>query len=158
VGITDTTDALVMTEFAQNADVELFKDHVHAFRAWMKENGYQDKPLIISEYGVLFPPDLLPEGNETAAKFMIDTFDFLLAARDEETGYPEDDYRLVQRWLWYSLNEEPYNNATGEGFNGALFRYDDPDQMTLFGERFWDYALGLYGDKLFLPLGLRDFE
>jgi hypothetical protein len=53
------------------------------------------------------------------------TFDYLLEARDRETGYPGDNYRLVQRWLWYSLNE-PYKEEVPIGHNGGLFYWNIP--------------------------------
>ena len=43
------------------------------------------------------------------------------SATDERTGYPADDHRLVQRWAWYSLNDDVYDPQTGIGFNGNLF-------------------------------------
>ena len=42
----------------------------------------------------------------------------------------------MQRWAWYSLNDQMYDPETGQGFNGNLF---DPvtRQITAFGR---DYA------------------
>jgi hypothetical protein len=85
----------------------------------MRARGQQDKPLIMSEFGVLqpmdygFPPDRVNEFMRRACQFM-------LTARDEGLGYPADDYRLVQRWAWFSLNEAPWNAESGQGFNGQL--------------------------------------
>ena len=146
-GIDDVTEGLLL-ETWDNINMEIFQNFIRDFRRWMKDQGEQDKKLIISEYGVLMPWQLLgeteEEGDQALIQFMLGTFDFLLQARDEETGYPQDDYHLVQRWLWYSLNEQPYNPATGGGFNGALFRYNDPGQLTVFGKAFRDYARSLY--------------
>lgn len=156
-GIQDTENQALQLSLDQNASMELFTKHVEDFRAWMKANGFQDKPLIISEYGVLLPSDFFEDGDETVTQFMLDTFDYLLTAIDPETGNPNDGYRLVQRWLWYSLNEEPYNNDTGQGFNGSLFQYDQPDQLTAFGEAFVDWAWELYGQAIYLPIAGRNF-
>ena len=46
--------------------------------------------------------------------------------------------------------------ATGAGFNGSLFVHNQPAQLTQFGRAFQDYALGLHGAKLYLPLGMRN--
>ena len=73
----------------------------------MAGKGERNKPLWITEYGSLFPPTRLDLGATDAktASFMVGTFNFLLSARDEATGLPGDQNRLVQRWFWYSLNE-----------------------------------------------------
>ena len=39
---------------------------------------------------------------------MLGTFDTMLTATDPELGYPADDYRLVQRWAWFSLSDDTY--------------------------------------------------
>jgi hypothetical protein len=36
------------------------------------------------------------------------TFTWLAQARDQDTGYPADDNRLVQRWAWFSLADKDY--------------------------------------------------
>ena len=100
--------------------------------------GEGDKPLIISEYGVLMPSSYLPRGDQSVLAFMEGTFDFMLNARDPVLGYAQDENRLVQRWLWFSLNF-PFYDETPGGFNGALYRWDQPDQLTAFGERYRDY-------------------
>ena len=42
---------------------------------------------------------------------MYGTFDFLYTAADPNLGYPADEDRLVQRWLWYSLDDTSYGGA-----------------------------------------------
>jgi hypothetical protein len=70
----------------------------------MRENGYGDRPLAVTEFGILMPFDYgFPP--EAVADFMNQTFDFFLTAQDEEVGYAPDDYRLVQWWFWYSLHD-----------------------------------------------------
>jgi hypothetical protein len=72
----------------------------------MSERGYGDKPLVISEYGILMPEDYgFPP--EVMGKFMIDTFELFLTEANE-TGYGPDGNRLVQWWFWYILYEETY--------------------------------------------------
>jgi hypothetical protein len=104
------------------------------FRQWMKDQGFQDKPLIVTEMGVLagtveggcpgcYPHDMINE-------FMFKTFDFMMEAKDLQTGYPADGYRLVQRWTWFSLYDA--------GWNGFLF--DDGGNLTDFGLNFANYT------------------
>jgi hypothetical protein len=77
--------------------------------------------------------------------FMRETFDFLVNTQDPELGYPADGNRLVQQWLWYSVNEQPFDETTGVGFNGALFNYLHPEEITPFGVLFRDYVQLLRG-------------
>jgi hypothetical protein len=144
VGLPDAQGELYT--FADNANPAIFQQLVTDFRQWMKDKGFQNKPLIISEYGVLYPSWLLtwPEpdeaqGDQMVIDFMHQTFDFLVTARDQDLGFPGDDHRLVQHWLWYSLNDEPFNESTGEGYNGGLFDHRDPTRLTKFGVAFRDY-------------------
>ena len=145
-----------------NANPGIFRQLVIAFRQWMKAKGFQNKPLIISEYGVLMPSTYIAEdgdaatGDQKIIAFMRQTFDFLVNAKDVNLGYPADDNRLVQQWLWYSLNDQPYDPATGFGFNGSLFSHQDPAQMTKFGIAFREYIYELLGyPKILLPLIIR---
>ncbi|MCX6045451.1 MAG: glycosyl hydrolase [Chloroflexi bacterium] len=98
----------------------IFKQHVVAFRQWMADHGYRDKPLIMSEYGILLSP---AHGfpYATVRAFMLSTFDYFLNTMDSAIGYPADQNRLVQSWSWFSLNNPPYDINTGQGFNGNLF-------------------------------------
>ncbi len=119
----------------QQARFDAFQQLVVEFRTWMKERGFQDKALIITEMGVLAQT---PDGGctgcfpiETINQFMYDTFDYMVNAADPEIGYPEDGYRLVQRWTWYALN--PTLN-----FNGYLF--DRDGEFTDFGLNFANYT------------------
>jgi hypothetical protein len=132
-----------------NANPELFRQLVTGFRQWMKGHGFQNKPLIISEYGVLMPSDILAEGDVTKGdqmviRFMRETFNYLIGATDSDLGYPADDYRLVQQWLWYSLNGQPFDGQR-IGFNGGLFSHVDPNEMTRFGAVFREYMHAVMG-------------
>jgi hypothetical protein len=122
-------DAGMLYTLDDTDDLDIFQQRIEQFRQWMRGQGYRDTPLLITEYGTLLPyydPDSLfydSEGNpfdeERARDFMYGTFDFLLTANDPDMGYPADENRLVQRWLWYSLDD------TVE-YGGALF-----DRLTL---------------------------
>ncbi len=129
-----------------NADPVLFQQLIWAFREWLVEHGQGDKPLIISEYGVLMPDILLRGGADDVEQFMNVSFTFLLTATDPILGCTADGGRLVQRWLWYSLNGPlPEWVAMGDswgwtGFNGSLYDYQHPDRLTRFGTLFQDYT------------------
>jgi len=88
-------------------DMAVFRRQIEAFRQWMKAMGQQNKPLIVSEYGIVMPAEYgFPP--EQVQHFLLDTFDYFLTAQDQGIGYPLDDYRLVQRWCWFSLADEKY--------------------------------------------------
>jgi hypothetical protein len=107
-------------------DIEIFRENLIAFRQWMKDKGDQDKPLIISEYGILWPSWLNDEDGHgwSAARvshYMTQTFDLFLYEAFPDLGCPEDGYRLAQAWAWYSLSDTYYDS--GKLFNpttGAL--------------------------------------
>jgi hypothetical protein len=97
----------------------------------MAEHGQRDRPLVLSEYGVLMPADY-GFGPERVEAYLIATLDFLSTARDKDVGYPRDDDRLVQWWAWYSLADTVYPT-------GNLF---DPKTQTItaLGDAFAAYA------------------
>lgn len=112
-----------------NDNIEIFKQNIERFRQWMAERGYQDCPLIITEFGVQMWPEYgFPPERVNA--FMNAAFEYLMTVTST-VGYPADEYRLVQRWAWYSL--------TDDNFNGWLF---DPKTKarTVFGDNFARYT------------------
>ncbi len=132
--------------------LEIFEQHVVAFRQWMADHGYRDKPLIVSEYGILLSPlhslDFSYPGVRT---FMLGTFDYFLNTKDATIGYPADENRLVQSWSWFSLNSPPYDINTGLGFNGNLF---DPTtkQLEPLGQDFAAYTTNIAKEYVDLSL------
>jgi len=119
----------MLYEIQDNDNLEIFKQHIVRFREWMAARGYQDRPLIITEFGVQMWPEYgFPPERVNA--YMNATFDYLMTITSP-LGYPADGYRLVQRWAWYSL--------TDENFNGWLF---DPETgaRTVFGDNFAAYT------------------
>jgi hypothetical protein len=136
-GLSETKGRLY--DIADNWNVDIFKQLLTEFCTWLVERGERDKPLIISEYGTLMPSSYMPNGDQDVLAFMQGTFDYMLDARDPVLGYADDEGRLVQRWLWFSLNFPSYDESPG-GFNGALYHWDQPDQLTVFGEFYRDYV------------------
>jgi hypothetical protein len=121
-------------------DVTIMETNLRAFRQWMFERGYGDKPLIITEFGVLYPPDYAGFDNVTVAQYLNDIFDVLLTVADPTTGLTADSNRLAQMWAWFSTNH---------WYGGDLFCGDDtdnkeydplchdnPDDLTTVGQAF----------------------
>jgi hypothetical protein len=121
--------------------IDIFQQWIFAFREWMASIGEREKPLWITEYGSLFPPvdpiggpDYYNVSDANTAAFMLQTFDFMLSASDEQTGLPADSNQLVQRWYWFSLNAHRY--AVG----GSIYNPDYPDYSE-------------YGESVITPVG-----
>ncbi|MCZ7673001.1 MAG: hypothetical protein M5U34_40715 [Chloroflexi bacterium] len=74
------------------------------------------RPLIITEYSQLYP--YIPEGNgcflmdelgncfteARVTQFLQESVTYLDTTKDATLGYSVDDNRLVQQWLWYTVN------------------------------------------------------
>jgi hypothetical protein len=67
--------------------------------------------------------------------FMTQTFDLFLDEPFLDVGYPEDGYRLVQTWAWYSLSDDAQ-------YNGYLFR-SNTKQISSMGQTYANYTAAL---------------
>jgi len=104
-GFTDQAGDLF--EIEDHDDMHIFEEQILRFRRWMKDHGEQEKPLVVSEYGILMPADY-GFAEDDVVRFMVDSFDYFLNARDPALGYSQDGGRLVQRWCWFSLADTLY--------------------------------------------------
>ncbi len=126
-GISATHGMLYTLDDIDNLDI--FRQRIFQFRQWMKDRGYRDVPLLITEYGSLLPyynPQELyydsqghPFDEARAQSFMHSTFEFLRAATDSNLGYLADESRLVQRWLWYSLDDLSYGGTLFDPYSST---------------------------------------
>jgi len=115
-------DSGMLYEVEDSGNLALFRRQVIDFRRWMSARGYQNRPLIVSEYGIPMPEDYgFPP--ERVLNYLLGTFDFFLTAADPALGYPADDYKLVQRWCWYSLDDTTY--PTGRLFDPQTGKISD---------------------------------
>jgi hypothetical protein len=121
----------MLYEVDDSGNLEAWKSHIRAFRLWMRDRGYRDKPLIVSEFGIPMPPDYGFEPQRVRG-FLLEAFDFLFSASDPASGYPPDANRLVQRWCWFSVADADY-------VTGNLF---DPQtrEMTFLGQAWQEYV------------------
>jgi hypothetical protein len=138
-----------------HVDMEIFDEFIRAYRVWMKEHGQQDKPLIVTEFGVLYkrPYDvditdpLAPCGSFDSAtlvqEFMVGAFEYFRNTKDCAIGDRSDECRLVKRWLWYSLDD----SGEGSNFNShtALFNVSTLN-ITSTGRVYRDYCTRNVGD------------
>ncbi len=135
-------DGIRITDLSLTHSISVFTSRLRDFRGWMNEHGERDKPLWITEYGSLLPPvdppggpDLENVSDEETRDFMLQSFDFMLSATDFATGLPTDNYHLVQRWFWYSLNDYRWN------FGGSFYDPSiNPPAATTIEKSFSSYA------------------
>ncbi len=121
----------------QHDDLALVATQVRTLRSWMAANGYADRPLWITEYGILMPP-AYGFRPERVASFMRGSFDLFRSACDEEIGLASDGGRLVQRWNWFSTRAPQFPA-------GNLF--DEAGQPTLLMHVLADYLAEHAGDQ-----------
>ncbi len=137
--------------YAEHDDMTIFAEQVTAMRQWMKDKGLQNKPLILSEFSLLYSYDGGPDGacflmdeygkcfNPTRVnQFMTSAFDYLESAADPNLGYPADNNRLVQQWLWFAVH-----NFDNPETPNKLVEYDgsgNPTGFTSMGNNFKNYV------------------
>ena len=123
----------ILYEIDDHKDLTIFRQNIINFRAWMAARGYANRPLVVSEYGILMPPEYGFSPAEVS-EFMTGTFDFFLSSANGN-GYPADGNRSVQWWFWYSLYNPDIFTA------GSL--YDRPTgQITEVGQAYRHYVTG----------------
>ena len=113
----DTFEEIVLV----NKDYSKVPDLVRAVRVWMKERGQQNKPLIISEYGVNMPDWMILgefDPEDVRDEYLIPSMNYFMGESDPTLGYPADDDRLVQSVWWWSLDAD-----NGE-YDGVTFYQD----------------------------------
>ena len=145
----NATDGLRI-DVQENDNIELFKQQIVAFRQWLADRGYRQTPVFLSEFGILMPQGIFnPDFDEARVNaFMTASFDYLLTATDENTGYPADGNRLVQRFSWFSIDEDTQHNGflfdpskpaaqarTGMGDNYAAYTGSIADTVDVFPTR-----------------------
>ncbi len=80
------------------ANVQDFKNLIVAHRQLLAEFGLQKKDLIMNEWADF-------SGN--SVNYLKDTVNYLMTATDQNTGNPDDEYRLVQKWAWFLFVDTP---------------------------------------------------
>ncbi|MEZ4710402.1 MAG: hypothetical protein R3A44_24585 [Caldilineaceae bacterium] len=125
-------------------DLNILDQQVRAMRQWMKDRDQQQKPLINTEYGALYPNTFIgidPNDGATIHNYMLGTFDYFLNTKDCSLGWEADDCRLVQRWVWYSLE----NRYAAVNTYTTLLN-PDTGELTEAGQKFRQYAIDHYKD------------
>lgn len=135
-----------------HTDMATFAAQIENMRAWMKTKGYADKPLIVTEYGVLFKT-LCQDGESLSAcksrlgshyidltdpnvvqSFMLDTFDYF-ANKSNTSVSGVDGGRLVQMWAWFGLDDIGWDFNV----NGTLLDAGT-GKLTTTGQKYADFT------------------
>ncbi len=126
----DGTDQGTLWEIEDHDRLDLVRRQILDLRLWLYNRGYAGIPLVVSEYGILMPQEY-GFSPERVITFLRGSFDLFLQLRDPVMGNPDDDYRLVQGWCWFSMDDRVYPT-------GNLF---DPDTgaITPVGVAFATY-------------------
>jgi hypothetical protein len=115
-GLADTIGLLVSP--SDNDRLDLFQQQIIRIRTWMRAKGERNKPLYITEFGINMPEYYVSAAQVKA--FMSGAIDFLLNYKDGNLGYPMDENRLVQRAIWYSLDDSEDTQRV-EDYADSLF-------------------------------------
>ncbi len=132
--------------FAEHDKISVFAEQVVAMRSWMADHGQKEKPLLLTEFSILYP--YIVDGDtcfiqdefgqcftpDRVNNFMTQTYNYLNnLAHDPNLGYSLDNDRLIQQYMWFSV----YNEGVGEVSN---LLQKDLETMTILGQNFKNHV------------------
>lgn len=125
--------------YAEHDSLAVFEEQIRAMRIWMMEHSQRNKPLLLSEYSLIYPADIYDEYGQSfpqtrVVAYLQATVGLLESLTDPVLGYALDGDRLVQQWNWYSIYTDHEIGAVSN-----LIEYVDPDwTLTEPGQAYWD--------------------
>lgn len=147
---------------SEHDSLPIFREQIESMRSWMKARGQQNKPLIVSEFGLLYPyldeyNNPLPGGQcdflqdefgncfdpTRVTNYLNGTISYMETTTNASLGYPADGNRLVQQWLWYSVITRPTWSGGSSNLiahNYANYTPGDPAALTAMGQRYRQMA------------------
>lgn len=125
------TDNGLLYEIEEHGNIHFFQQNLINFRIWLKETGYQDTPLVVTEYGILLPSEFGYE-QEFIADYLLKVNEWMIDAKDPDIGYPNDEYRLIQKFAWFSLADPNFPNSNLADL--------DEEILTIVGESFLNFV------------------
>jgi hypothetical protein len=138
-GIYGVTEGMLYS-IEDHDNMTIFSQQIQDLRVWMDAHGERNKPLIVSEYGILMPEELGFDEPRVEA-FMLASFDYFLSTKVSWLGYPADENRLVQAWAWYSLDDDHFEGEENTS-HSHLFN-PTTKQLTALGGAYRDYTSSL---------------
>lgn len=134
----------------EHDSTDLFIQQVVAMRRWMKERGYQNTPLLLTEWSLLHQYKVDGNGQclgtkdeygncftpQRVTNFMEESVQYLENAIDPDLGYPLDNGRLVQQWAWFLMDDA----NLGDFIDGNPSLLIDPvhGNLTEMGQKYRD--------------------
>lgn len=112
----------VLWDVEDHDNLALVENQIRLMRSWMARHQQGDKPLWVTEYGILLPPEYGYD-QPRIEQFMLDSFALFDTLRHPRLGMAADDDRLVQRWNWFSAYYEPFPSSDlfdAQGLPGPL--------------------------------------
>ncbi len=128
--------------------IDLFAQQVIDMRTWMKANGYQRTPLLLTEWSLLYEYKVAAGTGECSVKdefgncftpartteFLRRSVQYMETASDPNLGYPLDNNRLVQQWSWFAMDD--LGGGIFTDGNPSLLVDPDSGNLTQAGEEF----------------------
>ncbi len=111
------------------------QSQLDTMRNWMMGKGQQDKPLIITEYGLLNYHDW-----DWMVQYMLGSF-ALMDRGGYANGMPSDGGRQVQRWAWFVMNDHVWTCGGQVQWPHCCFYEASDWSITPLGEAFRTWAL-----------------
>lgn len=139
--------------WAEHDNMTIFADQIARMRQWMKDHGQQNKPLLVSEFGILYLNEWEP-GNPGAGcfqdefgncftparvnTFMQNAFNYMETTTSPTLGFPGDGNRLVQQWLWFSMYSANVGRASNLLNDDYWVNYTpgDPTALSSMGQMY----------------------
>ncbi len=100
----------ILWDVEDHGDLRLVENQVRLMRSWMDRHDQEDKPLWITEYGILLP-GVFGYDEARIQSFMIESFELFRKLSHPRLGLRSDAGHLVQRWSWFSTYYEPFPNS-----------------------------------------------
>jgi hypothetical protein len=135
----------VWTKSTVQEELDDLENQLTSFRNYMLNTGEKDKPLIITEYGLLNP-----HPTDWMIEYMLGSFD-ILESSGHSNGMPADDYRWVQRWAWFVMNDHVWHEGGPVQWEHCCLYDGITFEMKPLGEAYMNYwKTGLPGYSWFL--------
>ena len=129
--------------YAEHDDMQLFIEQIVRMRQWMSRHGQRNKPLMVTEWGIILPEDFVDEEGANFSATRVSTYlratqDYFRTAVDPLVGHQVDDNRLVQQWQWFAFGVDEVQSSSSR-----LVEVASPYYSTDVGKAWQQYAAAI---------------
>ena len=134
----------------EHDSMEMFTKQVIDMRTWMKARGYQNRPLLLTEWSLLHGYTVSSDGQcntrdengncftpPRVTNFLEASLSYLENAINPSLGFPLDNNRLVQQWSWFPMDDLGGGQFT-EG-NPSFLIAPDSGALTQMGNKYQEF-------------------